>query len=89
MNNYVFTVTQTGTIDVEANSEEEARSILEQTQVTFTLLQIVANNQQMIVGKLAIQMKWMITMMSKKRKCNGKKTERANYNHYSYNETIQ
>ena len=29
MNNYVFTVTQTGTIDVEANSEEEARSILE------------------------------------------------------------
>ena len=30
MNNYVFTVTQTGTIDVEANSEEEARSILEQ-----------------------------------------------------------
>ena len=26
MNNYVFTVTQTGTIDVEANSEEEARS---------------------------------------------------------------
>ena len=30
MNNYVFTVTQAGTIDVEANSEEEARSILEQ-----------------------------------------------------------
>ena len=30
MNNYVFTVTQTGTIDVEANSEEEARSILDQ-----------------------------------------------------------
>ncbi len=30
MNNYVFTVTQTGTIDVEANSEEEARSKLEQ-----------------------------------------------------------
>ena len=30
MNNYVFTVTQTGTIDVEANSEDEARSILEQ-----------------------------------------------------------
>jgi len=30
MNNYVFTVTQTGTIDVEANSAEEARSILEQ-----------------------------------------------------------
>ena len=29
MNNYVFNVTQTGTIDVEANSEEEARSILE------------------------------------------------------------
>ena len=30
MNNYVFTVTKAGTIDVEANSEEEARSILEQ-----------------------------------------------------------
>ena len=29
MNNYVFTVTQTGTIDVEANSEEEAREKLE------------------------------------------------------------
>jgi len=35
MNNYVFTVTQTGTIDVEANSEEEARSILEQNTGHF------------------------------------------------------
>jgi|TARA_A100001388_G_scaffold175071_1_gene130966 hypothetical protein len=44
MNNYVFTVTQTGTIDVEANSEEEARSILEQNIGHFYV--VTSNGEQ-------------------------------------------
>ena len=45
MNNYVFTVTQTGTIDVEANSEEEARSILEQNIGHFYV--VTRNGEQL------------------------------------------